>query len=929
MKRFLLVLPIVLITLIAVLLAAPHFIDWNQYKPQAQRQIQNTTGLEIEFNGDLGLAIFPEPYFYAEDVVVTAPHVSTHQKLAELERLDIHVNLGALLSGEIRVSSFGLIKPAITIANLEAGQKNWQTPKIRQLMDRKTGSADKPAEAGPGLVGMVSFDNVSIEKGQITYIDQPAGQRIAVQNINLTLEAETLQGPFEGSGNFEYAETDISFEGTAGAFGSEDKSTSLNVALRVPAQNFKLSFAGVAAYSPALEIQGETALTVSGLSKHLPDLKLDPDKLSAKGFLTADTQKFSYKNAHFKLAEQAFTGNINGTISPLSLRGALAAESVVDLDKILPVSATGPAQFDAARPGAFLPENALKAVPAALDIELSLPGLIYKNHTFKSTNLDLSLRSNEAGLNFSTAGIPGGGQAQGALALKPGPALSLSVRGEMQNPAQTVNVLTQTKAPPFIAQADEGAFDISAFITPERLEVKKSTLTLDGRTYRAAGTLENKILAANIAALGGQADLRGSIEGKTLQNINISASHPNMSQAMKAFGAAPGPLFEKPIDISMKLRQDGPTYAFSDIEGQFGGAAMKGNLKFETGQKPVAVSGALNFGSLSLTSASPGGSAGPGRWSKQKIEAGWLSAAALDLELAAKSLRYNNWNLDSPDIALTLKGGVMDIKRLEAGMYGGRFSASGTLRAPQGPLQMQGQAAFQDVLLEELVRSFVGTPVIRGQGRVNLALDLKTAGDSQTALVNSLQGSGTTTGRDLVLQGFDLNRFARAISSETKPGDTLLGLWKTSIKGGSTAFDTMDGAFDIQKGIVHIQKLDLTGPRIDVDTQGQIDLPAWRMATAHKMTVKDRKDVPPFTVRLSGPLNNPASTFAEGALKDYFSRKLNRKLEEILTDKLGLPSQEQQQEPAESSQEPAPTEPSKAPATPEEALQDILKGLIQ
>ena len=221
-------------------------------------------------------------------------------------------------------------------------------------------------------------------------------------------------------------------------------------------------------------------------------------------------------------------------------------------------------------------------------------------------------------------------------------------------------------------------------------------------------------------------------------------------------------------------------------------------------------------------------------------------------------------------------------------------------------------------------------------------VNLQSAGESQQALVSALSGQGTTTGQAIAIEGMDLNRFAQALSAETKPSDTLLGLWKGTTKGGVTAFDTLDGAFSVQNGVVNVSKMDLDGPRAAIKTTGRVDLLRWLLETAHEITLKDRPDVPPFTVKIAGPLDNPGQTFAQGALNDYLNRKINRKLEKLITDKLGLPSaqesapapQESQQQMdggsgTQSQEQQAPHQQVPQEIKPEEALRGLLEGLLQ
>jgi len=162
---------------------------------------------------------------------------------------------------------------------------------------------------------------------------------------------------------------------------------------------------------------------------------------------------------------------------------------------------------------------------------------------------------------------------------------------------------------------------------------------------------------------------------------------------------------------------------------------------------------------------------------------------------------------------------------------------------------------------------------------------------SPAALIYDLSGAGTVKGEDVLLDGVDVTRFVRALSLDSKPGDTVMGLWKGSTKGGQTAFETLDGAFTIKEGVVTLDKMDLDGAKAAIKTTGTVNLPNWTLSTKHSMSVKGEgnapSDVPPFEIKVSGSLDNPAQDMAKGVLNDYLNQKIQRKLGDLLSKKLG------------------------------------------
>jgi hypothetical protein len=272
---------------------------------------------------------------------------------------------------------------------------------------------------------------------------------------------------------------------------------------------------------------------------------------------------------------------------------------------------------------------------------------------------------------------------------------------------------------------------------------------------------------------------------------------------------------------------------------------------------------------------------------------------------------------------------------MQAGLFEGRIAMSSTVKSanqPRQPVHIEAKSSLTDVSVARLVKALAGSQMIDASGKVSTELEITTSGTSPAALVYDLGGQGTVTGGDIVLNGVDVTRFAEALSDESKPGDSLLGLWKGTTKGGKTAFDTLDGNYVIREGVVTIQKLDLDGPEANIATTGTVNLPKWTLSTKHKITVKPQGDVPadipPFEMAFSGPLDNPAQTFGQGVMQDYLNRKINRKFEKLLTDKLGLPGEEKKKPAKGQPQEVLPSS-GEEEITPKELTpQDILQQVL-
>ena len=452
-----------------------------------------------------------------------------------------------------------------------------------------------------------------------------------------------------------------------------------------------------------------------------------------------------------------------------------------------------------------------------------------------------------------------------------------------------------------------------------------------------------------------------------------------MDEAIRLFSGSEdkNPAFSKPLDVFAKIRQsENGSYQLSGIKGDLSGMKVQGDMVLDTTQQKPSLNGDLRFENINLggSGSSQGGASaqssaggkgkaqGGSRWSKDPIDLSGLNAFNADLKISADALKSGPWIISEPKMGLLVKDGTLTVQDLQGGLFGGNLALTSTVQASaqaRQPSHIDAQGSLENVDIAALVKALAGSNIVKASGRVSTDIDLKTSGLSMAAFVYDLSGKGTVSGSDIILDGVDVERFAVALSEESKPGDTVMGIWKGASKGGSTTFETLDGNFGIVEGIVGIHKLDLDGPQASIFTTGKIDLPNWTVSTKHKLTAKTRPDVPPFEMAFSGSLDNPAQTFGQGVLNDYLQRKVERKVNKLLSDKLsdkiGIPfgnqpqpqAQEIPQEPndiAPADGQPIPEEPAAEPAQPvpqqeepqnqeemkpEDAIKDVLKGLLE
>lgn len=906
-----------LVLLFAGALIGPSFVDWSSYKPQIEAQVEKITGYDVILGGELSLSLVPAPRISIEDVTVNAPEGLDVPYLAKVERLELGVALMPLLSKQVQVTGVDIAAPDINIVIGENGEIAGLSSQIEGM---RNGQADGVQASSSKPATPIRLDKVSITEGRISLKNLKSKSDMVVSDIDLQASAESLKGPFSGQGSVFFDGKKIAFDANVAALDGS--------AIRA---NVKADFDGILTFSGDVAYEGKTidvanAEIASGqniargsVSVQLPE---DQGAIGASGnirslenvtgqrvisdfnvVLDGSTIDFSDTKLTFGSINSVLDGRYNIEAQNLDIKVKAPLLNTNDLfagSAGSVASEGGASQNGAVKDLQTRLQNAAAeiSIPINMTVDVDVDQGMVANMAFKGLRLSGSAKKNGQ-LNISRLSIADIVGAQ------------LIAQGQIANVSNL------------------SGFDMSFSVDTQNIQAAAQTLDIDigalpsgVRALNASVAVKGDIalldVVSSLKAVGGEFTVSGSIKrplgDMVADKLGVQVKHPNLTRAIQVTNqkfTAPMPAFNRPVDVSAQISLGDNLVRLKEIEGKIFGSTMAGDLLIKTGSVRPDFSGSLRFGPLDLSSAKSGAVTSSGsrqvvqksRWSSEPIDPSFLTLANFNLDIEASSLKYAGWDLGNPIFKASLQNGVLTLSEVSAGLYDGRLATSAVVQSAGNALKISAKPSIQNVSLEPLVTSLAQGRLIGGQGRVNMQADLSLLGGSQSSLVRSLAGTGTVTGQDIVIDGIDLTKFARAMSDDIKVGDSLSSLWGGARSGGSTAFTSLDGAFSADKGIITMSKMDLTGGRADIATVGGIDLPKWTLATKHTVTLKDGSDVPPFTMEFKGSLDNPAQTFGQGALQDYLQRKLQRKiqkelqsgsvgrkLQEEIGDKIGIPN---------------------------------------
>lgn len=525
------------------------------------------------------------------------------------------------------------------------------------------------------------------------------------------------------------------------------------------------------------------------------------------------------------------------------------------------------------------------SLPLDLDFDVSIQKLLMDGKTLSGLRADGKILTNKITLD--------------TLSVQDYAGANLSLKGAIGN----LKELSGIDLTAYIKTSDLKSFAKSMNVDVSKIPSSVSSLEA---SVEGKGAIENLNFASNVKAIGGSVDASGVVKNalKTpaFSDLALRVIHPNANNAIKAVSTdyKGSDALNQAVDFYAKVNSNGKVYDLSNIKAKLGTSDFTGNLKIDMSNKVTGVSGDINAGKLALDSLlgakgsstkSSGGSSSTsssssssGKWSDTPINLSWMNSNNIDINFAAENLTYGKWNFANPSTALKISDGIMKVSNLKAGVFGGNATLNTTVNA--SPVSIDLSSNMSGIDLEQLVSALSNSNRFKASGDVSFKVDVKGAGNSSRALISNLNGTSNIDGNNIIIQGFDLAKIAQGLSTEEKLSSSLQNFASGALQGGQTSFNTLDGDYDIQNGIVNISKMILDGDAAVINSTGQADLPKWYLNVNNEISLKNVADFDPVNIELKGSISNP-KTFGTNILEDYLKQKLQRKLGKELPNLLG------------------------------------------
>ncbi len=414
------------------------------------------------------------------------------------------------------------------------------------------------------------------------------------------------------------------------------------------------------------------------------------------------------------------------------------------------------------------------------------------------------------------------------------------------------------------------------------------------------GSLEALALDARLSAQGGEATAAGELKAVLSDptfNFAVTAKHPDFNGLLRALTEDKG-IRGGQGSFALAGQLTGTTQALSlgDLTLRAGKLTVEGQLAADFSAEVPQVNVDLTTGEIHTedlkaekraqssrngnasrparrNTAASGNAAAPSgagrtdvnlngvhpRWSRDPLDLSGLAEVDGEVVLRSKAIVINDLRLERTRMEASLNGGLLSIRNFEAGVYGGRLEAAGTLDGRGTPsLDLTVNAAGLNA--GRLTRDLADTDRI--SGNLDVTASLRSSGTSEAALVRSLAGQGQLGGS-----------VTAKVKAEEQIGSVVLGILGEKVKeirGVSDATTALfsafagapakvSGTFNIDQGVVETVDTRVDGRNASIFTAGTANLPSWLLASRSDLfRSQDADQVNPYVIaEVNGPLDEP------------------------------------------------------------------------
>ena len=233
------------------LIATSWFINRDALRAAVEAQIRAVTGLDLVVKGNIDISVFPASYVSFHDVGLKGG--ATADPALSVDVLTANLRLLPLLLQRFEIADVMMLRPNIRVVREADGGSNW-TPFIDTIARTMK----------PGAENQLSFSEIRIQDGVLTYEDAANHVSEALGDIDLSLAWPSISRSFAATGQFDWRGERIDGSISISDFIAALSGDRSGLKARLASAPLKLAFDGSVANRTSMMMEG--TLTVDSAS---------------------------------------------------------------------------------------------------------------------------------------------------------------------------------------------------------------------------------------------------------------------------------------------------------------------------------------------------------------------------------------------------------------------------------------------------------------------------------------------------------------------------------------------------------------------------------------------------------------------------------------------------------------------------------------
>ena len=245
------------------MIATSWLINRDALRQAVEAQIRAVTGLDLTVAGSIDVSVFPGSYVSFHDVGLKGG--DTPDAALRVDVLTANLRLLPLLMQRFEIADVMMLRPTIHVVRAADGDSNW-TPFIQTIARTMK----------PGADNQVSFSEIRIQDGVLTYEDAVNHASEKLDDIDLSLAWPSISRSFAATGQFDWRGERIDGAISVSDFVAALSGDRSGLKARLASAPLKVAFDGTVANRTSAMMEGTLTIDSASLRNALQWMGLPP-----------------------------------------------------------------------------------------------------------------------------------------------------------------------------------------------------------------------------------------------------------------------------------------------------------------------------------------------------------------------------------------------------------------------------------------------------------------------------------------------------------------------------------------------------------------------------------------------------------------------------------------------------------------------------